>query len=238
MGLIKSNVAPVSLTSFSMKSIEDQARAMLARAQQQADELLVAAQAEAEELKREATAQALVEGRKTGLAQGTDEGRKAGHQQALTESKAQLAQVVAALTKAAAEIDASRRRLEAEARGDVVRLAVSIAERVTKKFGQMDATVLGDNVAEAMKLVVRASDLRIGINPLQREALLAALPQLQIQWPALQHVGLVDDGSLAPGGCRIFTAGGQIDADLDGQIERIAMDLLPTSKRSTEADAS
>jgi len=45
-------------------------------------------------------------------------------------------------------------------------------------------------------------------------------------------VAIVDDDSLAPGGCRIATAGGLIDADLDEQINRIAADLLPCQESS------
>src|SRR4051794_5596472 len=102
MGLIKSNVAPVTLTTFSLKSIEDQARAILVRAQQQAEQLLAAAQTEAEELKHHAHALGSAEGMAEGRARGLQEGKEAGHKQALAESKAQLAQVVVALTKATA----------------------------------------------------------------------------------------------------------------------------------------
>jgi len=34
---------------------------------------------------------------------------------------------------------------------------------------------------------------------------------------------------LAPGGCRIYTAQGEVDGDLDGQINRVVADLIPAS---------
>ena len=45
--------------------------------------------------------------------------------------------------------------------------------------------------------------------------------------PSYQPIVVVEDASLSPGGCRIFTNSGQIDGDLDGQIDRVAADLLP-----------
>jgi flagellar biosynthesis/type III secretory pathway protein FliH len=48
-----------------------------------------------------------------------------------------------------------------------------------------------------------------------------------MSWPALKHVELMDDPSLSPGGCRILTGGGVIDAELNAQVDRIAAELLP-----------
>ena len=48
-------------------------------------------------------------------------------------------------------------------------------------------------------------------------------------------VAVIDDASLSPGGCRIFTTRGRIDADLDGQLDRIVADLMPTTAESTDA---
>src|SRR5205814_400213 len=101
--------------------------------------------------------------------------------------------------------------------------------RVSKRLGEIDPNVLSVNLSEAMKLVVHACDVRIAIHPKQRETFLAALPQLKLQWPALEHVELIEDLTVSPGGCRILTRGGEVDANLDRQIDRIAADLLPNS---------
>jgi flagellar biosynthesis/type III secretory pathway protein FliH len=46
-------------------------------------------------------------------------------------------------------------------------------------------------------------------------------------------VQVIEDASIAPGGCRVFTTQGEIDADLDRQIDRIAADLLPVQEAPT-----
>ena len=111
-----------------------------------------------------------------------------------------------------------------------MQLSVSIARKVTKLQGQKDPAVVSANVDAAARMVVRATDVRLSLHPSQRQTLLAELPALKTQWPALAHVELVDDPTLAPGGCRIRTRGGLIDADLDAQIDRIALELLPEAK--------
>ena len=229
MPVIKSNNAPTNLTPFSMKDIEAQARAILMRAQQHAEQLLVEAQISAGELKDKALADGIIEGRKTGIAKGTEEGKKLGQQQALTEHKAQFTQVVNALITGSKELNASRKQLESQATAEVIKLAVSIARRVTKRYGELDPNVLTANVSEAMKLVVHSTDVRIAIHPSQRATLTNALPQLKMQWPALEHVNLVEDAAIAPGGCRIRAGQGEVNADLDVQIDRIAGELLPVA---------
>ena len=237
MAVIKSPNVPAAAASFSMRDIENHAKAILLRARQQAEGLLVEAQREAEELKAQAHAEGLAEGRRDGLAQGRQEGAKAGAAQALAEHKAQLTAVFNALSAAAAQLDASRRELEANGLKEVVSLATAIARRVTKRQGLIDPGVLTDNLGEAMKLVAHAADVRIAVHPAQRKVLEEALPALRLSWPNLAHVELVQDASLAPGGCRIFTARGQIDADLDSQLDRVVADLLP-SEGSAAADES
>jgi flagellar assembly protein FliH len=232
MPVIKSIHAPTSISPFSMKDIEAQARAILMRAQQQAEQLLAEAQVAADALKQEQKALGYAEGKQAGLDSGREEGKKTAHQQALNEHKQQFTQLIGALTAASKELNQSRKQLEAGAMTEVVKLAVSIARRVSKRYGELDPNVLTANVAEAMKLVVKSTDVRIAVHPTQQKTLAAVLPQLKLQWPALEHVAIAEDASISPGGCRIYAGQGQVDADLDTQVDRIAAELLPAGEGS------
>jgi flagellar assembly protein FliH len=172
----------------------------------------------------------LAEGLTEGLTRGTDEGREAGRQQALDEHRAQLTQAVAALTSAAQSLEASRVDLESDALREVAELALAVARRVTKRQGTLDPAVLAENLRESMRLVVHAGGVKVAIHPSQRQTLDSVLPSLKLEFPKLSHVELIDDAALSPGGCRVFAGHGQIDADLDQQLDRIAVDLLPESE--------
>jgi flagellar assembly protein FliH len=107
----------------------------------------------------------------------------------------------------------------------VVTLAVKIAERVTKRAGELEPAVLLGNVAEALKLVVGMHNLRIAIHPTQKAVLADALPRLTHQFPTLHHVELIEDAAVSPGGCRLLTRQGCVDATLEEQLSRIAAEV-------------
>src|SRR5688572_20763751 len=171
MGLIKAQHAPPALAPFSLRDIEQQAQEILLRARQRAEQLLAHAQVEAQKLRADEKALGSAEGREEGLRAGYEEGLAAGTAQALDEHRASFTQLITALNDASQQIEQSRRQLEEEAMGEVVRLAIAIADRVTKRRASLDPQVLTDNVVAAVKMVVHAADLRIAVNPLQRTTL-------------------------------------------------------------------
>lgn len=227
MPLIKAHLAPPTASLFSMKDIESQARAILVRAQRQAEQLLAEAQQQGEHVKEQARMEGFAEGRAEGLRKGREEGMKLGREQAFNEQKEALGTAAATLLKAAGEVDLHRRDLVATAVNEVIELAIAIADRVTKRMGALDPSVAVANITEALKLVVHSTDVRIIVHPSQKQAIEGLLPRLRMQWPKLQHVAIAEDAALAPGGVRVCSGGGEISADLDEQLERIAADLLP-----------
>ncbi len=227
MGLIKSADAPISVAAFSMQDIEAAARKVIFRAQRKAEQILAAAHIEAQAIKSQARTEGLGEGRRQGLLQGTEEGKASGHVQALTEHGAAMTKLIAALTDAVRELDDSRDHLHSRVLTEVVDLACRIARRVTKRQGAVDPQVLCRNVTEALALAVHAADVRIAVNPSQLKTLESEMPNLRLAWPQLKHVDLLADAAISPGGVRVFTAHGQIDGDLDAQLDRIFAELLP-----------
>ena len=227
MALIKSINTPPSLKPFSMTDIAKQAAAVMARAQQRADAMLAEAQRAGETIRAQSKADGLAAGHCEGLTIGIVEGRKAGHGEAIEEHRESLIAAVAAISVALGEFNDRRREFEGGALHEVVELALKIAARIAKRQGQFDPFMLERNLAESLKLVVGMHKLRIAIHPAQRAALADALPRLKLEFPTLEHVELIEDVEVAPGGCRVVTRQGQIDATLDEQLNRIAADLVP-----------
>jgi flagellar assembly protein FliH len=226
MGLIKSEAAPTRVIPFSLRDIEQQARAIVARARQQADELLVEARQEGQRLQAEARVAGMEEGRRQGHTEGLKAGTASGNAAALAEQREKLSLLIQSLAQVLAEIDTQRAHLAAEATADVVRLSLAIARKVSRLHGAATPEPLLANVADAVHRVINAADLRVAVHPTQRDTLQAALPNLGMTIPKLAHAEIVEDAKLSPGGCRIYTAGGLIDADMDQQIDHIAAALL------------
>src|SRR5688500_8660313 len=115
MGVIKSGDSPFVVQPYSMKDIENTARAILLRARQKAEQTIAEAREEADNLKRQATVVGIAQGRQEGFAKGRQEGIKAGRDEAYAEQKAQLTALVSALTQGTKQLNASRRELESAA---------------------------------------------------------------------------------------------------------------------------
>jgi flagellar assembly protein FliH len=227
MPLIKANNAPASLSPFSMRDVEQHAQQLIARAQVKADQLIKAAQAAAAKIQEDAQKTGQAEGQKQGVTQGIEQGKAAGQKQALEENKKALTELHKALTQAVQAWEENSRQLATQGLSEVVQLSLAIARRVTKRQAEIDPKVLEANLDEAMKLVVHGADLRIALNPAQEATLRQAMDRLALTWPALAHAELVADASVSAGGCRVFTASGIVDADIDQQLDRIIAELLP-----------
>jgi len=113
MPVLKSSQPPSVLTPFSIRDMEVQAQAVLARARRAAELLLREAQKQGEELRAAARTEGFALGKQEGLAAGQEEGRKSGHDAALAEIKPKLTQTWTALESAVNQLDASRDDLEA-----------------------------------------------------------------------------------------------------------------------------
>ena len=105
-------------------------------------------------------------------------------------------------------------------------LALAIARKLTKRLGEIDPRVVEANLRDAVRLVSGPHDVRIVVNTQQHAIVNELLPRLKQQWPKLQHVTVVPDDAMAPGGCRVNTTGGEINADLDHQLNRLIDDLV------------
>lgn len=227
MPLIKpTSPQAAKVARFSLRDVERMARQMLIDARTQADQLLGQARVDAEQVRSRAHAEGLAQGRIDGRKLGIEEGRVLGRQAALEEQRAALQELTRTLADMLHRLDAARESLLAEAQRDVIRLAVAVARRVTRRLGECNDAVLRANATDAVRLAVSRSDPRVAVNPAQLELMRQILAELQVSFPNLRHAAVIADETVAPGGCRVHTAGGVIDADLDVQVQRLAEELL------------
>lgn len=223
MPLIKNVNAPQSVVRFTLRDFEAEACEALERARQEAASVIAEAHARAQEIESAARDH----GKADGWRQGYNEGRDLGRAEALEQHAQEIRDLLAAFNNATRALQNFRGQVEHAAVGDAIELAVAIAERIAKRRGIIDPGMLLNNVQAALNLVGRSGVARVAIHPSQGATLTEILPQLQSEWPSIEHADIVEDESVAPGGCRVFTGQGHIDADLQAQLDRIALKLLP-----------
>jgi len=211
------------------------------RARDEAARIIADARAEAARLTENAAAEGHQQGLAQGRAEGLEQGRQQGHAEALQQTAEGLRKLQEAWINAGQQWDAERRAMVLDARQSLLELAVTIAEKVTRRVPTVDPSVVVDQVAAAIEHVVRPGDVKIRIHPEDRPLIEEALPEMARSFAAAEHVQLVDDAGIERGGCIVVTRRGRIDATLDTQLNRLVDALLPsrdTAAETAEQDES
>lgn len=219
--------------------IARQAELLRRRAREQAEAIVEEARAEREKLIADARelgfSTGLDAGYREGYAQGEEEGREASTRAA----RVKLDEIERAWTAALDDFADQRHHLLVECKENVVRLALSIAERVIHRAVDADTRVVLAQVEHALRLIGRPTRLSVAVHPDDGAMVRRALPSISARLGALEHVVLEEDSNIERGGCVVRTAeGGEIDASLATQISRIAQTLIPQSDRREGGGAS
>lgn len=239
MALIKSTTA-VSLMKdavvLDLGDLRRQGEELVRRARIEAERIVAEARAERERI----LAGAREEGRAEGMAKGLEEGTRLGIEQAaaaaIADHHAQVEGLEGAWRAALGAFEAEREGLVQAATRDVIALALEVARRVVKRTVELDPGVVADQLRAVLGVVTRPTELVIAINPLDRALVERALPGLVAAMPAVRHAHLVDDPGVSRGGCVARTrgdaalgdaGGGEINADIPVQLDRIVEALLP-----------
>ncbi|MFK7789907.1 MAG: FliH/SctL family protein [Phycisphaeraceae bacterium] len=204
-----------------------QAARIRASAETQASKIIADAQAKSEALADELHDQAEKQGYSAGLEKGSAEGREQGRAEALAESAEQLRQLTAAWSQVATDWEQQRTDMEREARQAVLAFALSAAEKIVHRVIEVDETVVVEQAAQALSLVLSAHDASVCIHPVDRPILEDALPDLIRELASLEHIELVDDESITPGGCVVAFGQGRVDATVERQLQRLVDLILP-----------
>ena len=210
-----------------LDDIETLAGRILGKARDEASKTLLRAQEEAETVRR----RAFETGKRNGNAEGREQGMTAGHEEALRaateEFNRQQEHLVDAIGNALSEFEKQRTRLLSGARDDVIRLALKIARRVTKRSAAADPQAVTKNLGEVLERIGKRHVVQIAVNPGDAESMRRFAKEFTAASQRLTHTVITEDADMEPGGCRLQLPEGEIDASTDAQLDRIAEALLP-----------
>lgn len=238
MALVRNTQASALLQEAVVLDLGDlrrQADAITADARARAEQILTQARSEAQRLAAEAQRKGFETGQVAGLEEGRRAGTKQGHDSALAQSRAQLSQLAQSLTSMLDQVETARAAILSDARGDVLRLALLLAEKVTFRAVAADPSIVDDQIAQALSLVTLTSRPVLRINPAQREHVAAFLPELAARFDAARELTILPDASVQPGGCILQTENAEVDATLETQLRRLVDLLLPAPDDSSTA---
>ena len=199
-----------------------------AAARAEADRIAAAARDERARIVAGAEEEGREQGHEQGVAAGQAEGLAAGRAEAVGEWKRRLEKLEHAWAAALASFDASRQQMLREARAEIVHLAAILAERIAKRAVALNEAAAADQLAAILTLITRPTRLVIFVHPDDEPIVREALPALAARLSPGTDAEFATDSSLDRGSCVARTpAGGEIDASIATQIDRIVEAMLP-----------
>jgi flagellar assembly protein FliH len=156
-------------------------------------------------------------------------GRKAAEQaieRILDEKIAkQMKTLTPALAAAAAQIHDAKQGWLEQWEKRAVALAAAMAERLVRGELARRPEISVEWIRQSLELVTGSGAFAIHLNPGDYEALERQAAQLAATMHPTAAVRLVADATVSTGGCRVATEFGNVDMQVETQLERITQEL-------------
>ena len=198
---------------FNFDDLSSRANAYLDRVRHEAAQVIARAREEAAQIRREAEEQ------------GRQEGMQAAEKLLRDRVQQQLTGFVPALEKAVDAVRLARQEWLNHWEQNVVRLAGGIAARVIRRELMQTPQIQLDWIREALELASGSNRLQLHLNPRDHELLGDQVQQLVTHMNKVAHTEVVADPHIAPGGCKVTTEAGEIDQQIEAQLNRITSEL-------------
>ena len=148
-----------------------------------------------------------------------------GRQEGLDIAEANLTTAAQALAAAAEEISRLRESLAKNGSQDMLRLVMAVAEQIIHREVAADPQVVLTIIETALQASVRTDQYRIRINPADLESVTQQKPLFLASISGLKNLSIESDATITPGGCRIDSDLGDVDATIETQLEAIRQAL-------------
>ncbi len=208
--------------SFAFTDIEQECHAQLVAAQEEARQLILEAEEHAELLRADAQEMGLT----TGTLQAEAEFEEAVEAEVQLRVQQRLKQLVPALQSATTQLIRDHEQILLQWESAVVRLSLTLAERILRRELEIRPAAPQALVAEALQLTAGSSSVLLRMHP----ADVSDMEAHSVEWQQLlstqQNLKVVADSKISPGGCLLETLAGEIDGRIETQLARIAAELL------------
>jgi flagellar assembly protein FliH len=203
--------------AFNFDDIAAQANGYLDRVRAEAAQIVARACKQAQQEAAAIRVKAETEGRRAGQA--------AVAQTVHDELGRQLATLLPALGQAVTEIRQAKQAWLIHWEQGAVHVAAAIAKRLLRRELSRHPEITLTLVREALELAAGSSQVRLHLNPADHETMRLQIDALLHELAGLGSAEVIADPQIAPGGCRVETAFGLIDQQLDAQLARIEEEL-------------
>ncbi|MCG9967980.1 hypothetical protein L9W92_07910 [Pelotomaculum terephthalicicum JT] len=201
-----------------------QAEETLSAARAAADEMIKQARLDGEKIKQEVHRQAELESeqikqdaRKTAF----DQGYRDGFQEGMAKAKEEGEAIRAAALDVMNQAEESRRQTLMSLEGSIISLAREIAERILSAQLSLEPEIVCNVAMESLRLVADRLQVVLYINPSEMALYEKRKEEMRGILPAKAEFQVIADASIQPGGCRIETENGRVDATMETRREAL-----------------
>jgi len=212
----------VRAAALNLNDLADQARQLVLEARKEAARIAAEARHAAEAVK----AQALQQGYAEGLARGKEQGLRQAQANADQSRRTESAQLAELAGKIVAELSAARDETLRRARRQMLEFAVELARKIVGQVALADISAARANLEKALKLANGGGEIVVQVNPGQLQELTQQWPELVSGMNLPGEMRLVADEQISPGGVKLLSRSGEIDATIETQLANVAASLL------------
>ncbi len=217
-GIIKSGSAPHDQTSphqsaFNFDDMNSKANQYIEEVRAKANSILADAKEEAIQIKQSAKEQ------------GKQAAMQAAEETLKTQIERQMQQLMPALDNSLRSIEAELDQWLKHWEGNLLSLAIAIAEKVIHREVKHHPEITLDLIKEALNLATKQDEIKLHVNPNDYELLKDQVDEIVQRLGKLAATSIVSDNGVTSGGCLVTTNYGQIDMQLESQLERIEAEL-------------
>lgn len=152
-----------------------------------------------------------------GFSQGEKDGFKSGEKKALKKAEV--------INKILSEMENFHKQIQTQCERQVLDLIVGVAEKVIQREIDLDKTIIGKTILNALQFISEKNRVTIRINPDDVDYINKFKTQFFLEHRDLKSVSITPDISVTKGGCLLETSYGDIDATLETQLEKIGKSL-------------
>lgn len=221
--LVEINAANIKYKNLRESIIEEanyEREKIIEDAQREAEAIILQSEKRREEIFNKSRAE--------GLRIGQDEGFEVGEEEA-TRLIHQMKEIIS-------NAEHKRENIVKEAEEDIIELAILVAKKIVKDDLKIDKEVVVRNVKESLKKVSERDEITIKVNLVDLKLTEAHREEFLKDVSGVKKIHIKDDPTIEPGGCKIETDFGSVDAGISTQIEEIKKSLQEIAGKLEEEE--
>ncbi|MBI3039867.1 hypothetical protein HYY75_12610, partial [bacterium] len=211
------------------QNIESEIKKVLDVSRSSADNLLQSAKSEAESLKKSSQIEAESVQKKAyneGFSLGQEKGFAKGEKEGLHEGKLEWQGLIKETDMLIQELQTSRMGILKSVEEEMLKLVFGFSKRVIKIESLVQPSIVLENIHEAIGKVAEVDKIVLRINLKDKSMVESHKEEFLSHLSGVNELRIIEDGSIAPGGVKIETGVGTIDATIETQVEELERAMM------------